>query len=111
MRTITVAMILLACLGCGGSAEHEAAAEPTTYVVRGVFDQVDSDGSSMTVQHEEISGYMAAMTMPFDLEDPNAAAGLEYGDKIEFRLVVTGHDSVAREIRKLPEDTELQLVP
>ena len=111
MRTMTVAVILLACLGCAGSAEPEATAEPTIYVVRGVFDQVESDGSSMIVQHEEISGYMAAMTMPNNLEDPNAAAALEYGDKIEFRLVVTGHDAVAREIRRLPEDTELQLVP
>ena len=117
MRTMLLLTLLLAvAVGCGGPSDPAPApateaAEPAVYRVRGVFDQLETDGASMIVQHEEIPGFMAAMTMPFDLEDPTEGEQLEYGDKIEFEYVVTDTGNYARAIAKLPPETELKLVP
>lgn len=46
------------------------AAEVTTYSVRGVLRSFDAATHQATIAHEEIAGYMPAMTMPFDVRDP-----------------------------------------
>jgi protein SCO1/2 len=62
------------------------------------------EAGTMTVAHEDIKGYMPAMTMPFLLEKAQDAARLAPGDRVVFtlvvgqersraeNLVVTGHD-------------------
>jgi len=105
---LTLIVALTALAGCSGGAEPavEENAEPTTYTVRGMFARAEDD-LTMTVRHEEIVGYMAAMTMPFTVADATLLDGLAYGDKIEFQLEVGGGGSVVRSITKLPEDTVL----
>ncbi len=101
MLALTVVLI-----GCWG-AEQEAVTEAETYNVRGVFARVEDDGMTMTVRHEEIPGYMAAMTMPFKVREASLLDGLEYGDKIQFELVVDKEGSVVTSIEKLPPETVL----
>src|SRR4051812_21986289 len=36
------------------------------------------------IEHEEITNYMKAMTMPFDVKNANEFAGIKVGDKIAF---------------------------
>ncbi len=40
------------------------------------------------MRHEEIPGYMDAMTMPFSVAEPKMLAELRPGDEIEAKLVV-----------------------
>ena len=40
----------------------------------------------MTIAHDAIPGFMDAMTMPFDVEDPGLLAGLAPGDRVRFTL-------------------------
>jgi len=50
---------------------------------------VDAARSEVTVEHEEIPGYMAGMTMPFPVrDDPQVTGLLRPGDRIEATLVV-----------------------
>lgn len=66
-----------------------AAAEERTFVVRGKVTAPLEDGA-VTVAHEEIPGFMPAMTMPFYI-DPAAfaqAAPLRAGDRVEFKFSV-----------------------
>jgi protein SCO1 len=58
-----------------------------TFPVRGVVKELRA--TSVIVAHDEIPGYMDAMTMPFNVKDSNAIAALKPGDNISFRLVVT----------------------
>src|SRR5204862_330147 len=41
------------------------------------------------IAHDQIPGYMQAMTMDFDAKDPDALTGLQPGDRVRFNLVVT----------------------
>ena len=61
------------------------------YTLTGVVTAVDAAQSKITVQHEEIPGFMGAMTMAFPVrDDPKVIGFLRPGDRIEARLVVDG---------------------
>jgi len=55
--------------------------------VAGVIREPVQDGQ-LVIEHEEIPGFMPAMTMPFYVADVVEAARLEVGDKVRFRFVV-----------------------
>src|SRR5260370_12749479 len=48
---------------------------------------------------------MPAMTMPFDVKDTNELAGLEPGERVAFRLIVTDTEGWIDQIRKLAPPT------
>ena len=73
-------------------------AAKTSYVVKGVVTEVRTAQNMVKVKHEEIPGYMMAMTMPFQVKDTNILAKLKVGDAIEFRLRVTPDDSWMEEL-------------
>jgi protein SCO1/2 len=60
---------------------------------KGVVQELGNGGHTVLVAHEPIAGYMAAMTMPFKVQDPAELAGLRPGARISFRLVVTATTS------------------
>jgi protein SCO1 len=85
----------LAGLACGRREKPgepgSPSAEARRYPLRGVLKQVDAAKSEVTVEHEAISGYMAAMTMSFPIrDDPKVIGILRPGDRIEATLVVEG---------------------
>ena len=88
MRQRWIFLVLLGamCVACGGGEEPQI--DPKNYTVRGMFARVEDNGM-ITVRHEEIPGYMDAMTMPFKVADANLHDGLQYGDKIEFNGLST----------------------
>jgi protein SCO1/2 len=59
------------------------------FQIKGVVTEVRPLEKSVTIKHEEIPGYMAAMTMPFDVRDTNLLTGLEPGDPVSCRLIAT----------------------
>ena len=79
---------LLACRGSSGAS----AAAPTSkeslrqFPVRGRI--VAVQGGSVTLDHEAVSGFMGAMTMPYRLKDPNIAGELHPGDRITATILV-----------------------
>jgi len=69
-----------------------------TFIVRGVVKELPGDGKTVVIQHEAISNYMAAMTMPFEAHDPKELEGLVPGEAITFHLVVTATDGWVEQI-------------
>ncbi len=63
------------------------------FMVQGVVKEVKPDGTSALIKHEAIPDYMEAMTMPFNVKAPKEMAGIEAGDEISFRLLVTEEES------------------
>ena len=95
MKTlILLCGLLLTVPGCkpAVSTPPAAAATNQTFSVRGIIQQLSPDHRHVTIKHEKIPGYMAAMTMDFSVRDTNALAGFAPGDEITFALVVTGDD-------------------
>lgn len=93
MRTLAgsaAALAVAAALGCGRAEapKRAPAAAEKPYPLKGVVVSVDSGAGSVVVRHEEIRGYMDAMTMPFKVAEPGMLAELKPGDEIEAKLVV-----------------------
>ncbi|HMP84543.1 MAG TPA: copper-binding protein, partial [Verrucomicrobiota bacterium] len=100
----SLAAVLLA--GCGKNPSEPAPSNETpsdrrTFQVKGVVIELEADGKTARIKHEEIPGYMAAMTMPLEVRDTNELAGLEPGDSISFRMIVTEDDGWIDQVRKL----------
>jgi len=73
------------------SQQSRVSASAKRYPLKGVITAVDFSKPAITVAHEEIPGYMAAMTMAFPVrDDPRVVALLRPGDRIEATLVVDG---------------------
>jgi protein SCO1/2 len=95
--------LLLALAGCkpASSTSTTATATNQTFAVRGVIQQIPPDLRHVTIKHEKIPGYMAAMTMDFSVRDTNALAGFAPGDEITFTLVVTADDDWIENLKKI----------
>jgi protein SCO1/2 len=71
------------------------------FQVKGVVVELDEDGKTVKIKHEEIPGYMGAMTMPFEARPTNELSGLAAGDTVSFRMSVTDTDGWIDQIKKL----------
>ena len=67
--------------------------ENKRYNLRGQVVAKDVAASEITVQHDEIPGFMAAMTMPYKVKDPATVREVEPGDKIAAQVVVVNDGS------------------
>jgi protein SCO1/2 len=75
------------------------------FQVKGVVMAVKPEEKTVRIRHEEIPGYMEAMTMPFEVKDTNELAGLGEGDTVTFRMMVTETDGWIDQIKKLDVPT------
>ncbi len=89
----------MAAASVGGVSENAVPAQ--VFTVTGVVTRLGADGNTVTVRHEAIGDYMAAMTMPFKVKEANELSGLRTGDEISFRLRVTSAESWIEGIVKL----------
>jgi len=58
------------------------------FQLKGKVISIDRETRQVTVEHEEIKGYMGAMTMPFPLIDDKALSRIKKDDRIEATLVI-----------------------
>ncbi|MBI1324535.1 redoxin domain-containing protein [bacterium] len=69
-----------------------------TYKLKGIVREIDKDTGEVMVRHEEIPGFMKAMTMPFDLKGQEVLGELFVGDEIEGSLVVKPDDMLLKDV-------------
>lgn len=81
---VTAMALLLVAFGCRG----KPSGAEKRYALKGRVVSVDAAGGQATIAHEEIPGYMPAMTMPFSIVDRWALRVLGPGDEITATLVV-----------------------
>lgn len=70
------------------------------FQVKGVLQELKVDGKTVVIRHEEIPGYMKAMTMPFAVKDSKELTGLKPGDQVSFRMVVTDTDGWIEQVTR-----------
>jgi len=86
--------------------QRPAAAAPNQrFEVRGQIRGFEEDDRTVRIAHEEIPGYMAAMTMPLTVRDAALLRGLKVGDDIAFQLVVTEDDSWISRLDRISESS------
>jgi protein SCO1/2 len=72
-----------------------------SFMAKGTVTELKPDSRTVVIQHEAISNYMAAMTMPFRVKDSKELAGLQRSDAISFQLHVTESESWVDGITKI----------
>lgn len=79
------------------------------FQVKGTVVELKLAANTVRIKHEEIPGYMPAMTMPFEVKDLRELGKLEAGDPVSFRMIVTENDAWIDQVKKLnaPVNTNL----
>lgn len=78
-RAAAVLLVLAAITGCSRAREYE---------LRGQVLAIDAARQEITIKHEDIAGFMPAMTMPFKVRDRKLLDGKAPGDLVKATLVV-----------------------
>jgi Cu/Ag efflux protein CusF len=68
------------------SAARRQAAVSGTWTLHGVVRAVLPKANIVILTHEDIPGYMAAMTMGFPVKDSKLLEGLDIGETVRFTL-------------------------
>ncbi|MFO0956851.1 MAG: SCO family protein [Isosphaeraceae bacterium] len=85
---VALALLQAACNRPMPTQKIEPDHEWLSYDLVGVVRQVEPEGHRVTIRHEAIPGFMAAMTMPFVLDDEDLLAELHPGDEVAGKLAV-----------------------
>lgn len=78
---------------CGAACGPKRAANEKRYPLKGKVVTVNKAERTATIKHEDIAGYMPAMTMPFKIKNDADLEMLKSGDDVSANLVVTDVDS------------------
>jgi protein SCO1 len=93
---------LIAVQGCrsGRPADESTAmpADAATYQLKGTVVSSDPAKGEVTIDSEDIPGFMSAMIMPYKLAQPGIASELHPGDHLTARLRVSGPLSLIDQI-------------
>jgi len=92
--------LVLALAACDRSKTADSSAR--SYQVRGIVRGFAPDRSTVSVEHEDIPGFMPSMTMPFSVKDQREIAEVKIGDGISFRMAVTDKDLFLDQVKKIP---------
>jgi len=76
----------------------------STFNVKGRVAGFSADGQEIFIEHENIPGYMPAMTMQFKVKNSGPVDSLHIGDAIQFKLVVKGDSSFAEQIHEVADN-------
>ncbi len=89
--------LMLAAGACGTTSDQR------TFTLQGQVQSIDTPHKQLVVKHEDIKGFMPAMTMPYDVQDAKAMSGLAPGDLINATLVVFSNGAHLTNIKKVGE--------
>ncbi len=112
LLTLGLAAISLALLaGCqrneghghssSGKSTREFGTNVIAYQAKGVLEEIRAGGWKAVIAHEDIPGYMEAMSMLLDVRNTNELAGLQPGDILTFRMLVTDTDGWIDQVKKI----------
>jgi protein SCO1/2 len=71
------------------------------HTLRGQVLSIDGDRLQANIKHEEIPGFMPAMTMPYTFRDAGELEGLAPGDLLRATLVIESNDAYLTEVERI----------
>jgi protein SCO1/2 len=97
MRWNLIPGVLLAVLAasCGTKSDQRE------FPLQGQVLSVADNREQATINHEAITGFMAAMTMPYKVRDPKQLDGITPGDLINAKLIVLTNDAYLTNVKKV----------
>lgn len=102
--------VALATLACASQKRDER-----SFTLQGQVLNVEPARKTVTIKHEEIKGFMPAMTMPYEVQDAKMLDGIGPGDLVNATLVVFSNGAHLSTLKKVgsaplekpPADTTL----
>ena len=70
-----------------------------SYPVKGTIIEIRKESNEFLIHHDEIPGFMMAMTMPFKLADSLDINRFGIGDSVDFRLIIEHNHAVASDFK------------
>ena len=102
MRRLLIVLLLASLVAAACSREEPARqAEGKHWTVQGKIVSLSPDDKRVEIDHQDIPGLMAAMTMTFPVVDARLLSGVKPGDGVEFELAQTDAGIVVTALRKL----------
>jgi protein SCO1/2 len=100
MRTYTTLVLALAlgAAACGGSSTDRR-----EYTLQGQVLEIQPEQKQAVIRHEEIKGFMSAMTMPYPVQDMKELSGIKPGDLINAKLIVLPNNVYLEHVNKVGE--------
>jgi protein SCO1 len=95
VHKIFALLLLLGSVACRSSDRE--------YTLQGQILSIEPNRMQADIKHEEIKGFMAAMTMPYKVRDAKELADLKPGDLITSTLVVVSNDAYLKDVKKVGE--------
>jgi protein SCO1/2 len=89
-------VVALAAAACGSSDRRE-------YTLQGQILSVAPDRMEASIKHEEIKGFMSAMTMSYKVRDAKEFADVKPGDLITSTLVIVSNDAYLKDVKRVGE--------
>jgi len=90
-------LLAVAAIACGGGGDGRE------YTLQGQILSIAPDHMQAEIKHEEIKGFMSAMTMSYKVREAAEFANLKPGDLITSTLVVVGNDTYLKDVKKVGE--------
>jgi Cu/Ag efflux protein CusF len=100
MLSMTITALCVGLMACSSSPKqsdaHMAApaqsqqTQPQRFDLKGKVVSIDKPGKKLTVDHEDIPGFMGAMTMAYPVKDEHLLDNLSPGDQVTAKVVSTG---------------------
>jgi protein SCO1 len=96
-----IVFIFSVCLALAVACNQAKAPDQRSFSLQGQVQSLDLPRKLVVVKHEEIKGFMPAMTMPYEVQDAKALDGLAPGDLINATLVVVSNGAYLSAIKKV----------
>ena len=96
MKKSLLCLLLIICVSFAASCRRSSANEKR-YELKGKVVSVDRDKSQVTISHDDVKGYMPAMTMPFSVSETDLQI-LAPEDQVVATLVVDGSKTRLEEL-------------
>ncbi len=97
MRALSPMVFVVLVAGCGGASDQRH------YTLQGQVLSVAADRREANIKHEEIAGFMPAMTMPYKGADERQFEHVAPGDLITATLVVVSNGAYLQDVKKVGE--------
>jgi len=98
-RLFRVVLFLITTVALSDACANKT--DQRSYPLQGQVLSIDAAHKSVTVKHEEIKGFMPAMTMPYEVQDAKALNTIAPGDLINATLVVFANGAHLTAVNKV----------
>ncbi len=105
-KILLIALFAISCFAaCGVDARLDPIdpvnAATKTYRSTATVVKIDTLTQKVTLDHDDIPGYMKAMTMTEAVSSPEVLSGISIGDRVEFEIELSGNEVRISKLTKI----------